>query len=134
MEKNRTRFLNTMNFSPVDRLPIVEWAGWWDKTIDRWKGEGLPKDLENAGEIRAYLGLDTMRQWWIGLKKPTFPATEAHGKEVVSDMESYLRVKEHLYPEEVFDRETVEQWAVEQKHGDMVVWISLEGFFWFPRT
>ena len=132
--KNRTRFLNTMSFKPVDRLPIVEWAGWWDKTIDRWKGEGLPNDLEDAGEIRAYLGLDTMRQWWIGPKKPTFPATEAHGKGVVSDMESYVRVKEHLYPEEVFDRDTVEQWAAEQKHGDMVVWISLEGFFWFPRT
>ena len=130
--KNRERFLNTMNFKPVDRLPMVEWAGWWDKTIDRWRKEGLPSDLVDAGEIREYFGLDRVRQWWIGTKKPTFPKAE-HGNGVVSDMESYIRIKEHLYPEEVFDRETVAKWAVEQKQGDMVVWITLDGFFWFPR-
>ena len=132
--KNRARFLNTLHFKPVDRLPMIEWAGWWDKTVHRWKKEGLPNDLEDAGEIREYLGLDTVRQWWMGPKKATFPVPEAHGKGVVSDMESYIRIKEHLYPEEPFDRDTVGQWAVQQRHGDMVVWISLDGFFWFPRT
>jgi len=132
--KNRERFLNTMNFKPVDRLPMVEWAGWWDKTIHRWKEEGLPKDLEDAGEIREVLGLDAMRQWWIGAKKSTFPVPEEYGKGAVSDRTSYVRVKEHLYPEETFDRNTVAQWAAQQKRGDMVVWITLEGFFWFPRT
>jgi len=132
--KNRTRFLNTLHFRPVDRLPMIEWAGWWDKTIHRWKQEGLPNDLADAAEIREYLGLDTVRQWWIRPKKATCPAPEAHGKGVVSDMESYIRIKEHLYPEEPFDRDTVAQWAVQQKRGDMVVWISLDGFFWFPRT
>jgi len=122
-----------MNFKPVDRLPMVEWAGWWDKTIDRWRKEGLPSDLVDTGEIREYFGLDRIRQWWIGTKKPTFPKVE-HGNGVVSDMESYIRIKEHLYPEEVFNRDTVEKWAVEQKQGDMVVWITLDGFFWFPRT
>ena len=38
---NRERFLATMSFQPVDRLPMLEWATWWDKTVDRWKGEGL---------------------------------------------------------------------------------------------
>ncbi len=32
----RERFLNVMNFQPVDTLPMIEWAGWWDKTILRF--------------------------------------------------------------------------------------------------
>jgi len=71
--KNRERFLNTLNFKPVDRLPVIEWANWWNKTIDRWKKEGLPNDLVDSVEIREYFGLDRGRQWWIGTKKPTFP-------------------------------------------------------------
>ena len=38
----RERFQAVMNFRPFDRLPLLEWAGWWDKTIQRWRGEGLP--------------------------------------------------------------------------------------------
>ena len=34
-----------MSFEPFDRLPLLEWAGWWNKTIDRWHGAGLPTDL-----------------------------------------------------------------------------------------
>ena len=30
------RFRAVMNFQPVDRLPVWEWAMWWDKTIERW--------------------------------------------------------------------------------------------------
>lgn len=40
----RDIFLNTLNFQPVSRLPRVEWAAWWDKTIARWENEGLPRD------------------------------------------------------------------------------------------
>ncbi|HID11789.1 MAG TPA: hypothetical protein EYP17_10900 [Candidatus Latescibacteria bacterium] len=49
-------------------------------------------------------------------------------------MDSYVRVREHLYPEEAFDVNTLEEWAVRQRQGDMVVWITFDGFFWFPRT
>ena len=37
----RERFLRTMDFREVDRLPMLEWASWWDKTVARWKTEGL---------------------------------------------------------------------------------------------
>ena len=37
----RERFIKTMNFEKPDRMPMMEWASWWDKTIERWKGEGL---------------------------------------------------------------------------------------------
>ena len=34
------RFRAVMNFQPVDRLPLWEWAMWWDETIARWKTRG----------------------------------------------------------------------------------------------
>lgn len=36
----RERFKRVMNFKQADRLPILEWAPWWDKTIERWLKEG----------------------------------------------------------------------------------------------
>ncbi len=42
----RERFQRTLNFERCpDRLPMVEWAAWWDLTIERWKNEGMPRDL-----------------------------------------------------------------------------------------
>jgi hypothetical protein len=35
------RFRAVMRFQPVDRLPRLEWAIWWYKTINRWESEGL---------------------------------------------------------------------------------------------
>ena len=37
------RFRAVVNGKPVDRMPMVEWAVWWDLTIERWRGEGLPE-------------------------------------------------------------------------------------------
>ena len=45
---NRERFQALMHFQPVDRLPIVEWASWWNETLDRWHGEGL--DAHSSGQ------------------------------------------------------------------------------------
>jgi len=33
----RERFKAVMNFQKADRLPVMEWISWWDKTVDRWK-------------------------------------------------------------------------------------------------
>ena len=42
---NRERFRALLSFEKVDRLPRFEWATWWDQTIKRWQGEGLPQNL-----------------------------------------------------------------------------------------
>ena len=43
---NRERFLAALNFErPDDRLPAIEWASWWDKTLERWHAEGLEQGL-----------------------------------------------------------------------------------------
>jgi hypothetical protein len=118
----------------VDRLPVVEWAGWWDKTIERWREEGLPAHLADAGEIRDYLGLDCFRQHWITPRGPDCPAAPEWGAGIMRGMDDYVRLKPHLYPMPAFDAEAIRPWARKQKEGQMVVWITLDGFFWFPRT
>ncbi len=61
----RERFQAVMNFKPFDRLPVIEWAGWWDKTLDRWHIEGLPEQLTDADEIKRYFGQDIYKQDWL---------------------------------------------------------------------
>lgn len=50
---DRERFLKTLAFQTVDRLPDLE-MGCWGQTWERWFGEGLPRDhvymLGSAGE------------------------------------------------------------------------------------
>jgi len=53
----RERFIRTMHFQKPDRLPLHEWLGFWDETINRWHGEGLPTWV-NSGNIRDYFGLE----------------------------------------------------------------------------
>jgi hypothetical protein len=123
-----------MNFELVDRLPILEWATWWDQTINRWHAEGLPQELIDADEIRQYLGLDSHRQYWISSLSPSCPPPAGHGMPIITDRNSYLEVKEHIFPDKPFDAKVVEQWARLQESGETAVWITLEGFFWVPRT
>ncbi|HOZ49714.1 MAG TPA: uroporphyrinogen decarboxylase family protein [Candidatus Hydrogenedentes bacterium] len=138
----RERFHAVMHFQPVDRLPVIEWATWWDQTIARWHGEGLPEDLVDVGAIADYFGHDCYRQMWLPARRLTYQGPSTHGGGVVSSMDEYAAIKQHLYPtpEEIVDHEgrhwseIAAAYAERQKRGEMVVWITLEGFFWFPRT
>lgn len=131
---NRERFQRVMRFEPVDRLPVFEWAPWWDKTLERWYKEGLPRHLTDGFDIRNYFGQDAHRQYWIPTRKPTCPPPAGHGLGIVKDMDDYQAVKEYLYPDVPFDKDLVKSWAIKQKKGDLIVWISLDGFFWWPRV
>ena len=124
---NRERFRRVLNFEPVDRLPVLEWAAWWDKTIARWHTEGLPVDLTDAGDIREYFGQDCHRQYWIGPQG-------YERKHPVRSRQDYVALKPTLYRDDVFDWDMVKGWAERQKTGKMIVWMTLEGPFWYPRT
>ena len=128
------RFRALMAFQPVDRLPVIEWAGWWDLTIDRWRQEGLPAGLDSAADIREYLGLDPYRQAWIRSRAESCPSPAHHGAGLVADTEGYLALKKHLYPTPDFHQGEFQAWAERQRRGELVVWITLDGFFWYPRT
>jgi hypothetical protein len=128
------RFRTVMNFKPVDRLPRWEWAMWWDQTVARWKTEGLPADLDDVFEISEYFGLDPYKQFWFSTTEATIDAKQHHVEGVVSNMDDYLRILPHLYPDHARSIKAMAPWAKRQAGGEVVVWITLEGFFWFPRT
>jgi hypothetical protein len=128
------RFRALMNFQDTDRLPRWEWAMWWDKTIERWHGEGLPADMTDIFDIHDYFGLDPYKQYWFSTTDPTIEAEQHHVEGIVSDMDDYLKHRVHLFPDHGEAIEGMQPWFERQKRGDAVVWITLEGFFWFPRT
>ena len=134
----RERFLRTMNFEKTDRLPMLEWATWWDKTVSRWKGEGLEigpvPGLTEGEALQVRLGLDLHLQSWIGFRTAATPKPASHGAPIVTSMEEYERVKATLYPERPLNDARMRFMADMQKKGDAVTWITLEGPFWGPRT
>ena len=107
------RFRAVMNFQPVDRYPRWEWAMWWDETIARWHGEGLPKNLpfNDVFGIAQYFGLDPYQQFWFSTTEATIDATQHHVEGIVANMDDYLRVKPRLFPNHAQAIDTMRPWA-----------------------
>ncbi len=130
------RFRAVMDFQPVDRLPRWEWAMWWDETIARWHREGLPAELKfnQVFEVARYFGLDPYQQFWFSTTDPTIEATQHHVEGIVADMDDYRRVRSDLFPCHDAAIDSMGAWAARHRKGEAVVWCTIEGFFWFPRT
>ena len=132
---NHVERLNAvMNFEPVDRLPMIEWAGYWNLTRERWYTEGLPEDLVAAKDVRAHLGLDPWWQQWFHPRGPECPQAPYHGAGIMKTEAEYEALLPHLYPEHIGAIDKVREWAPAVERGEAVFWISFDGFFWFPRT
>ena len=125
-----------MNFQPVDRLPRWEWAMWWDETIARWHQEGLPRALghHQVFDIAQYFGLDPYQQFWFSTTDPTIAATQHHVEGIVANRDDYRRIRHSLFPCHDAAIQGMASWADRQGRGEAVVWCTIEGFFWFPRT
>ncbi len=121
------RFRAVVSFQPVDRLPRWEWATWWDKTILRWRGEGLPERAGSTFEIAEHLGLDPYIQFWF------WPGGPEAGRRIGS-VDEYLEILPRLYPDQADLLEAMKPWVRKQERGEALVWFTLEGFFWYPRT
>ena len=130
------RFRAVMNFQPVDRLPRWEWAMWWDETIARWHREGLPREFKfsQVFDLAQHFGLDPYQQFWFSTTDPTIEATQHHVEGIVSNMDDYRRLRPQLFPDHGAAIAGMAPWAERQRRGEAVVWCTLEGFFWFPRT
>jgi hypothetical protein len=129
----RERFCAVLNGGlPDDRFPVIEWATWWHLTLDRWETEGLPSKLDGA-EIKRFFGLDIDYQLWIPQPNYEIPSKpEGHWIETESD---YDALRPHLYPWP--PKYSVDYWKDrrrEQEAGSAVLWITLNGFFWWPRV
>ena len=133
----RERFPAVMNFQPFDRLPMVEWATWWDKTTDRWHAEGLPETLTDRYDLYRHFGLDVYWQDWIPATLPSCPQPATHGAPLIATMAEYEAIRPHILPDVEFMVErwkSWEKWSILQERGEAVLWFTLEGFFWFPRV
>jgi hypothetical protein len=127
------RFNAVMNFESVDRYPRIEWAGYWDKTIDRWYVEGLDPELKDPQRIREHLGLDPYTQFWMAPGGAETPKPTHHGSGIMKTEADYEAMHHTLYGERDFSDEGFQRVKAENAAGDRVVWISFDGFFWYPR-
>ena len=132
--KAHERFRAAAKGQPYDRLPMLEWATWWDLTTGNWAKERPEIAHMGQCELHRYFGLDCNLQYWFPIRTNRTPLPESHGAPVITDMKEYLSIRNTLYPEPHLDREFLERAKKFHEDGDGVVWFTLEGFFWFPRS
>lgn len=137
METVRSRFLKVMSGQvPADRLPLMEWATWWDKTIYRWRNEGLDPNLDWIA-IKRRFDLDVDYQLWFPQIRPGAVQKRpgsGHQGSWIEDEADYEAMMPYLYPDPIpFDREEWKRRAADQAEGNAVIWITFSGFFWWPR-
>jgi len=125
---NRERFRAWLSFKPADRMPVIEPFKWWDLTLKRWRADGLPESTDLAG----FFGLDPHHQTWIG-PAPDKNPDRSDGLWDVDSFASYERAKRRLYPVQPFDQDLIRSIKPLHDRGDIFAWITVEGFFWFPR-
>ena len=133
--KNTERFSLVMdgNGTP-DRLPVIEWASWWDETCAAWYRQGLPAHL-SGNALNDHFGHDRLRQFWLPVRDKGCPQPKFHGGPIIEDEGDYDAVRPHLFTDRLLGEidETIRaQQAADD--GDTAYWFTLEGFFWFPRT
>lgn len=134
----RERFHRCFSFEPADRLPVLEWAVWWDKTLEAWKKQGLVIEqklpLTEGEALQCQLGLDLHMQFWIDPETDATPKPAAHGAPIISSVSEYEAILPTLYPDPVpIDEARLLHAARLQKHGEAIVWVTLNGPFWWPR-
>ena len=132
----RERFHATMRADPAtDCCPVIEWATWWDKTIEFWEGEGLPAGM-NQQELFRHFKLDRFYQIWFPSRTPDCPAPKSHGAGIISNESDYMALRPQLLPKDAVERSLrrIEEAIPAAESGEAIIWYSLDGFFWFPRT
>lgn len=132
---NRERFIAAMNGTPTERLPMLEWASWWDKTIDNWELQGLPQNLDRDGMFH-YWGLDLQDQYWIVPRTADCPVPAGHGLGIIENEADYEALLPYLYQDCLIDRMVEWMKKMKPRHdsGESIIWWSFDGFFWSPRT
>ena len=94
---NRERFDAVLRFRAADRCPVYEWAAWWDKTVERWRGEGIPDGID----INAFFGQDAVRQFHLPIRLPGCPAAPGEGMGIMETPEDYEKLKAYLYGDQL---------------------------------
>ena len=135
------RFGNMIKGGSLDRLPMVEWAPWWDQTLARWKNDGLVcrEDVPYhilVRDVQLYFGLDACIDNWISAHSQDTPKPSSHGAGIIKTRGDYEKIKRTLYlnPEEAVGKSYIDWINETRKEGNTIHWFTLEGYFWFART
>ena len=86
------RFRRALAGEPVDRLPVIEWATWWDQTLDAWHAAGLDPALQDLHALHDYFGLDRQHQFWIPVRDEGCPQPAGFGAPILWDEAGYERI------------------------------------------
>lgn len=129
----RERFQAVMDFRKPDELPAMEWICWWDKTIARWEGDGLPPKLSREDTLR-WFGLDVHEWVWLtprwGIPRPP---GRPRSLGVIDTEAQYEEFVLPAFRNPTVDLARLRQIAEQQARGEVLLWLQFDGFFWFPR-
>ena len=131
----RERFLAVLNNEKPDRIPVIEWASWWSQTRARWNSEGLDPSLDRY-DLYDYFGLDKHVQVSLKHSAADCPRPASTGAGIMKDEADYDRLLPLFYPKDAVssEAENLKAYAKLHEKGDIAVWMTLPGAFWFPRT
>ena len=129
----RDDFLDVLNFrTPKGRRPMIEWAGWWDKTRDRWHTEGVPSHLDTQ-QLHRFFGLDPIYMVAIA---PAVKRPKVHGAPIITTASEYRALKPQIFNPAVIEDAVKYALSLKTAHdrGEIVLRVWIDGFFWFPRN
>jgi len=113
---------------PPDRLPMIEYAPWWDMTIKRWENEGFPRGMTYP-QIAQYFNLDETVIIYCNSDVPPI---------VVKDEDDYERVvkENNIYSDSIIEQllDYIKSFIPRHDNGEIFISIFFKGFFWHPRT
>jgi len=81
-----------------------------------------------------YFGLDKHIQIWIDPGPDDNPERGVGGGWNIGSVDDYIAAKRHLYIHNPLDPIKIAVVEASHKSGDIFFWISVEGFFWWPRV
>ena len=139
--KAAERMIAALRGNKADRMPVVETLVWWDKTIQRWQNEGLPRSYDYKGhwkemiDLQDYWGLDIVLQWWVRPFTASSPLPLSHGAGRGADTEEgYVKnLRPTLYPEVKMDEDFIKKANELKSSGKGAVELTINGAFWEPR-
>ena len=100
---NKERFERVLNFqNPGDRLPVYEWAPWWDKTVERWKTEGLDPDMSFV-DIINYFGHDARASALVAPINDFAVWAKYRGGPIIKNEADYEKFLPNLYSQQWID-------------------------------
>lgn len=113
---------------------MVEWAAWWNQTVERWRDEGLSDEMDYV-ELQKYFGLDPLLCVTARAQSAECPQPTAHGAPIIEGEAGYERIRPYLFTDSIIGGviEQVKDLRDRHQKGEIIVRLWLDGYFWFPR-